>query len=290
MSLMGTLGKVAMGIVVAKAAGKMMGGGSSSGGGLGGLLGGLTGGSASQSGGGLGGLLGGLTGGQQQGGGAGGLGGLLGGLTGGQQQGGAGGLGGLLGGLTGGQQQGGAAGGLGGLLSGLAGGQQQGGAAGGLGGLLNQLGGGAQGQSAGTSSNFGDMFNSALNGEEPENVTADDEANAELLLRAMISAAKADGELDDDEKTRITEHLGDVSEEEANFVRQELQAPVDLQSLIASVPQGMEQQVYLMSLMGITLDNKQEAIYLDQLAQGLNISNEQSNQIHAQLGVPQLYT
>ena len=195
----------------------------------------------------------------------------------------------MLGGLTGGAG-GSAAGGLGGLLSGLAGGgsQQQGGAAGGLGGLLNQLGGGAQGQS-GTSSNFGDMFNTALNGQEPEQVTADDEAHAELLLRAMISAAKADGELDHDEKTRITDHLGDVSEEEANFVRQELQAPVDLQSLVSSVPQGMEQQVYLMSLLGITLDSKEEAVYLDQLAQGLNISQEASNQIHDQLGAPKLY-
>ncbi len=271
MSLMGTLGKVAMGVIVAKGVGKMMGSGSGSGGGLGGLLGGLAGGS--QQSGGLGGLLGSLTGGQQGGGAAGGLGGLLGSLTGGQQGGGAaGGLGGLLGSLTGGQQGGGAM-------------------AGGLGGLLNSLGGGAQqGQSAGTSNNFGDLFNTALQGEEPEQVTPDDEANAELMLKAMISAAKADGTLDDDEKRKITEHLGDISEDEANLVRQELQAPVDLPGLIASVPQGMEQQVYLMSLLGITLDSKEEAVYLDQLAQGLNISNETSNQIHAQLGVPQLYT
>ncbi|MGB0847279.1 MAG: DUF533 domain-containing protein [Thiolinea sp.] len=247
MSLMGTLGKVAMGIMVAKGVGKLMNSGSSgqSGGGLGGLLGSLTGGAGGSSG----------------------------------------GLGGLLGGLTGGQS--GAGGGLAGMLGGLAGGQG-GAAAGGLGGLLNSLGGGAQTQGS-TGNNFGDLFNTALQGNEPEQVTADDEANAELMLRAMISAAKADGQLDDDEKRKITEHLGDISEEEANFVRQELQAPVDLQGLISSVPQGMEQQVYLMSLLGITLDSKEEAVYLDQLAQGLNISQEASNQIHDQLGAPKLY-
>ena len=47
MSLMGTLGKVAMGVIVAKGVGKMLGAGGGaggSGGGLGGLLGSLTGG------------------------------------------------------------------------------------------------------------------------------------------------------------------------------------------------------------------------------------------------------
>jgi uncharacterized membrane protein YebE (DUF533 family) len=44
-----------------------------------------------------------------------------------------------------------------------------------------------------------------------------------------------------------------------------------------------------MSLLGITLDSKEEAIYLDELARGLNISQEESNRIHEQLGAPKLY-
>lgn len=247
MSLMGTLGKVALGVMVAKGVGKMMGGGAGGGGGLGGLLGGLAGGAAS----------------------GGGLGGMLGNLAGGQQQGGAGGLGGLLGGLTG------------------AAGQSQGQSGGGLGGMLDALGGTQQ--QTGGNNNFGDLFNTALQGEEPE-ASEDDEKNAELMLRAMISAAKADGKLDDDEQAKITEHLGDVSDEEASLVRTLLQEPVDVQALVDSVPAGMEQQVYLMSLLGITLDSQEEAVYLDQLAKGLNISQEASNQIHDQLGVPKLYS
>ncbi len=254
MSLMSTLGKVAVGIMVAKGVGKLVGGSNAS---------------ANSGGGGLGGLLGSLTGGA--GGSSGGLGGLLGSLTGG-----AGGS---------------SAGGLGDLLSGLSG--QGGQSGGGLGGLLNSLGGGQTQAQANTNpggSSFGDLFNTALQGNEPEQLSAEDEKNAELMLRAMISAAKADGNFDADEQKKITEHMGDISAEEAEFLRKEVQAPLDLQGLVRSVPGGMEQQVYLMSLLAISLDNQEEAVYLDQLAKGLNLSHEAANHIHDQLGAPRLYS
>ena len=223
MSLMGTLGKVAMGVIVAKGVGKMLGGGgSSSGGGLGGLLGGLTGGNKSGTGGGLGDLLGGL--------------------------------------------------------SGKSGG-------GGLGGILDSLGGNNNSQSSG---GLGDLLNNALQGNETA-ASADQDSQAEIMLRAMISAAKSDGVLDDEEKRKITEHLGDVSEEEAHFVRQELEAPLDTQGLIRSVPRGMEEQVYFMALLAIDLDSNKEAHFLDELAKGLNISNQTCNLIHEKLGAPALY-
>lgn len=275
MSLMGTLGKVAMGIIVAKGVGKVMGGtagGTSSGGGLSDMLGGLMGGSSSSAG------------------GAGGLGGLLGSLTGGSSAAGSnsGGLGGMLGNLMGGSgSSAGGAGGLGDLLAGLSGGQQGGG---GLGGLLSSLGGAtAGGAAAAASPDFGAMFNNALQGNEPEQVSDQDEKNAEILLRAMISAAKADGQMDADEQRKITEHLGDITQEEADFVHSEMQAPLNLTGLIADVPAGLEQQVYLMSLMAISLDTKEEAVYLDTLRQGLNITQEASNEIHDKLGAPKLY-
>jgi len=268
MSLVSTLGKIAMGVMVAKGVGKMMGNGSggSSSGGLGGLLGNAMGGQQS-GGGGLGGLLGGVLGGQQGGGGAGDL---LGGLLGGGAQ---GSQGGSLGGL---------AGQLGGLLSG---GAQQGQSGGGLGGLLDSLGGGGAAASGG----LGGLLNQALAGQEPQ-VDQNAEKQAEVLLRAMLSAAKADGEIDAGEREKLTKHLGDVSAEEAAFVQQEMAAPVDIQGLVASVPQGMEQQVYLMSLTAIDLDSQAEAQYLHQLAQGLGIDQQACNAIHQQLGVPALYS
>ena len=271
MSLVGTLAKVAVGAMVAKGVGGMMRGGGG-GGGLGGLLGSALGGKQGQSGG-LGDLLGGAAGQQRQGGG--GIGDLLGSALGGGQRGGAqggGGLGDLLGSALGGGQG------------------QQGGAAGGLGGLLDSLGGGggAQQQSGG-GGGLGDLLNSALQGQAPASNPAA-EQQAEVCLRAMLIAARADGQIDAAEQEKITGQLGDMSDEEANFIRQEMANPTDLNSFLRSIPQGMEQQVYLMSLLAIDLDTKEEAQYLDQLAKGMNIDQQTSNAIHQKLGVPPLYS
>ncbi|MCK5920119.1 MAG: DUF533 domain-containing protein, partial [Methylococcales bacterium] len=242
MSLVGTLGKMAVGAIAARGVGKLMGGSSGLAGTLSGLLGGAGGAAA------LSGLLGGGGGEQDRG-----------------QQGG--GLGALLGG-AGGQQ----GGGLGGLLSSLSGGGQQ-----------------EQGSSEQQSGGLGGLLNDALQGKESAQPTQDQEQQAEVMLRAMISAAKSDGEIDAEEQRKITEHLGDVSTEELELVRQIMKEPQDLPRLISSVPAGMEQQVYLMSLLAINLDSKPEAQYLDQFAKGLNINEQQCNEIHAKLGVPNLY-
>lgn len=250
MSLVGTLAKVAVGAMVAKGvSGALRGGGA--GGGLGGLLGGLTGGA------------------------------------------GGGGLGGMLGGQQGGQAGGGLAGGLGGLLSGQQqGGQQQtGAAAGGLGGLLESLGGAQAGQQAPQQpqqGGFGDLFNNALAGQEPQPDPAA-EQQAEVMLRAMLMAARADGQIDAAEQEKITGNLGEIGEEEANFIRNEMANPTSLEAFIPTIPAGMEQQVYLMSLLAIDLDTQEEAQYLDKLAKSLNIDQATSNAIHAKLGAPALY-
>jgi len=219
-------------------------------------------------------------------GGSSGLVGTLSGLLGGA--GGAAALSGLLGGGGGQKDSGQQGGGLGALLGG-AGGQQGGG---GLGGLLNSLSGGGQqeqGSSEQQSGGLGGLLNDALQGNESAQPTQDQEQQAEVMLRAMISAAKSDGEIDAEEQRKITEHLGDVSTEELELVRQIMKEPQDLPRLISSVPAGMEQQVYLMSLLAINLDSKPEAQYLDQFAKGLNINEQQCNEIHAKLGVPNLY-
>jgi len=224
MSLMKTLGKVAMGVVIAKGVGKMLGGGNKggSGGGLGDLLGGLTGGGRSQSG--------------------------------------SAGLDDLIGGLSG----------------------RNGG--GGLGGLLDSIGDNNQSTGGG----LGDLFNNALQGNNVS-VSNSEEEKAKIMLRAMLNAVKADGQIDAAEQAKITEHLGDVSPEEAEFVRRELNSPLDTQSLVNDIPRGMEQQVYFMSLLAIDLDSNAEAQYLDQLAKGLNMSQNIVNQIHQKVGAPQLY-
>ncbi len=256
MNLVGTLGKMLLSGALSK-------------GGAGNVLGSLLGGAA-----------------QQGGAGAGGLGELLGSLSGGKS-GGAGGLGELLGGLSGGQSGGG--GGMADLLSKM---QQGGGTANSGGGLLGSLLGGATSNGGG----LGDLLGSALGQQLPtaaaKPVPAPSVAqsdHAALLIRAMINAAKSDGSVDQQEQEKIVGRLGDIGEQEAAFIRSEMSAPLNLPEFIKSVPRGMEQQVYMLSLMSINLDSKAEADYLDKLAQGLNITQQISNQLHQEVGAPLLY-
>lgn len=269
MSLMKTLAKVAIGVAMAKGASAMANkqrGGGAQAGGLGGLLGGLTGGTA-------------------QAGSAGGLQGMLGGLLGGGTQGGGvgqGGLGGLLENLGG--STGGAGGGLGGLLGGLAG-------AGGAAGLLGGLSGAMGKAPAQNDQSFGAVLNSQFDQTPEPAITPsqDQEAAAALMLSAMIQAAKSDGTFDEAEKEKLLGQLGDVDAEEAAFVQAQMQAPIDIEGLVANTPDGMAQQTYAMSVMAIDLDTGDEAQYLHKLATAYGLDPQAVNRIHEQLGVPSLY-
>lgn len=295
MSLMKSLARVAAGVMLAKGIGTLMKNAQNrpqpdEGRGSGGLLDGLfsnnTAGAGNRSAGsgGLGGMLGQV------------LGGRAGGTGGGTAYGGAnspatagsaqGGLGGLLDQLTGsggsaagGMLGGAAARGLGGMLGDLLGGRQAGG------GLAQK---GAQPQN---DASFGELFNEALaSGDEPSTApTPEQNALAGLMLKAMIQAAKSDGEIDETEKARLMAEFGELDDEERAFIREQMAAPVDAQALAREVPQGLGPQVYLMSLMAIEFDNRKEAEYLHRLAQGLGLDKETVNGIHQKVGVIDLY-
>lgn len=205
------------------------------------------------------------------------LGSVLGAVTGGGQQ-ASGGLGGLLGSVLGGgqAQSGNLAGMLGGLMGGGSGAQQEGGLGALLGAAMGQLGGAEKSEGA-QLANFG---------------SAPAEANeqAMIVIQAMINAAKSDGHVDESEQQKIVEKLGEVSEEELEFVKKALAEPLDVEAFISSIPNGMGQDVYMVSLMAIDLDTNQEAQYLDQLAKGVGLGPDACNQIHEQMGIPKLYS
>ena len=169
-----------------------------------------------------------------------------------------------------------------------------------LGGLAGTLGGtkadgttaSGKVQQAGKQKGFGEMLNEAFqNAGEPEaKPTPNQEAIAALMLRAMIQAAKADGEIDAGEKKKLLDKLKGANEVEMAFVKKELAAPISIEALVQQVPRGLEAQIYAMSVLAIALDNKNEAQYLHQLAEGLGISPAQVDQMHAQLGVTALYS
>lgn len=121
---------------------------------------------------------------------------------------------------------------------------------------------------------------------EPER---EEELSAALMLRAVIQAVKCDGELDEDEKARLMQAMGEATQREVQAVQAELQRPVDVKGLARAVPAGLEPQVYLVSLMAINLDQKAEAGYLHKLAGELDLSPDQVNAIHDRAGAPRLY-
>jgi uncharacterized membrane protein YebE (DUF533 family) len=311
MSLMKSLARVAAGVMLAKGIGTMMknsqsrqkqagAGQSNSGGLLDDLLGGKAGQDSHSAGagglGGLGDMLGQVLGGR---GGA-GSGSPYGGSSSPRQAGASGGLGGILDQLTGGRSASGS--GTGGGLGGILGGAAAGGLGGILGDLLGQRGSAQASTEAGgglaqkdsqpsNDSSFGDLFNEALaTGNEPATApTPEQNALAGLMLKAMIQAAKSDGEIDEAEKAKLMEQFGEMDEEERSFIREQMAAPVDAAALAREVPEGAGPQVYLMSLMAIEFDNRNEAEYLNRLAQGLNLDREAVNAIHEKVGVPGLY-
>lgn len=165
-------------------------------------------------------------------------------------------LGGMLGGAGGGTR--GASGGLGSLIEGLSGGIASGNArrsssssrrasapkgiedllGGGLGGLLGGLVGGAASSGRGTGG-LGPMLDSILTGgAAPAEPSREQELAAGLMLKAMIQAVKADQQLDAAEKQKLMQAMQGASEQEVAFVNQELSAPVDIDGLVAQVPQG----------------------------------------------------
>ena len=65
-----------------------------------------------------------------------------------------------------------------------------------------------------------------------------------------------------------------------SFLREELNKPLNVREFAWSVPLGMEEEVYTISLIAIDLDSNREASYLEELAHGLRIAPLTRQQIH----------
>jgi uncharacterized membrane protein YebE (DUF533 family) len=115
------------------------------------------------------------------------------------------------------------------------------------------------------------------------------ERTADLILRAMIAAAKADGQIDGGEMQRITGRLeqAGADQEARDFVMAELQKPLDLEGLtreIHSPEVGAE--VYAASLLAIEVDTPAERDHLRRLANRLGLDNATVQRIHQMMDVP----
>jgi uncharacterized membrane protein YebE (DUF533 family) len=150
--------------------------------------------------------------------------------------------------------------------AGASGGQQQDATMAGLGGLLGAMTGGAKA----TGQGIDDML-AAMAGKGP--VTDAMEQNAKLMLRAMIQAAKADGEIDAGERAMLMEHLSDAAPEERAFVQAELDAPVDPVALARDTSEALKGQVYAAALTAVRVDSAAEVAFLNNLAAALGLDD-----------------
>ncbi len=109
--------------------------------------------------------------------------------------------------------------------------------------------------------------------------------NETLLLDAMISAARADGHIDDEERANIEKQLNNlgVVDEIQALIENALNKPLDpiaLAKRVTSPEQACE--VYLISLLVIDVDHFMERSYLDELAKQLNLPPELVQELEKQ--------
>lgn len=107
------------------------------------------------------------------------------------------------------------------------------------------------------------------------------------LVRAMISAAKADGQIDAEEKNRIFSRLETMalSAEEKAFVFDELSGPLDVNAVVAraDTPEHAA-EIYAASLVAMVPDTAAERSYLEALAFKLKLPTGLVEEIHRTAG------
>ena len=107
-----------------------------------------------------------------------------------------------------------------------------------------------------------------------------------LLLRAMISAARADGQLDGDEMQKVLGRADelDLDAESKSRLLDELRAPVDLDTIVeaADTPEK-KAEVYAASLMAIEVDTDAERGYLAMLRARLGMEEGLAERIEAEV-------
>lgn len=210
-----------------------------------------------------------------------------------------------------------ALGNLGNIAKSMLGGGGQGNAvaAGGLGALLGAIagGGGEKGKGAvggGALALLGSMALKALRGgsqpeaseqidsatrlaaglRQPENAAEEKEVQsiADLTVKAMLNAAKADGRIDKNEMQKIVGELKEdgITDQERDFLLAEVRKPMSTEELTgAASNRQVAAQLYAASLLAIEVDSPAEKAYMRQLANDLDLDSRVVRHLHATLGI-----
>lgn len=121
----------------------------------------------------------------------------------------------------------------------------------------------------------------------PMNTPRVSNENALHLIRAMITAADADGLIDAQERENILARAREAGfdAESLNALEVEITAPMSLKQLVVRTPEHLRDETYAAALIAITADSPEERSFLDQLAAGLKLETQARQEIHQQLGL-----
>lgn len=107
---------------------------------------------------------------------------------------------------------------------------------------------------------------------------------SQLIIRAMISAAKADGQIDTRESQMILQQVNSsqLDEEDKAFLFAEYSKPLDIESLVAAVdtPEHAA-EVYAASVLVAHPASPAERIYLDTLARAMGLEQGLVQELHS---------
>ncbi len=192
-----------------------------------------------------------------------------------------------VGGMSGAQL--GGLGALAGALLGGRGGAAKGAAGGGAMALLGTLALSALQNSRSGGSNAPAVGMAAVAPSQQEVASVTSEQSERLALRAMIAAAKADGQVDQIEMNRILGQLNpdEMNESERRFVLDEIQKPLDVSDIAREVQTPAQAaEVYAASLLAIDIDSDREREYLRSLATALRLDSGVVAFLHQTTGAP----
>jgi uncharacterized membrane protein YebE (DUF533 family) len=109
----------------------------------------------------------------------------------------------------------------------------------------------------------------------------------QALLTAMIAAAKADGEVDQEESSRIFGEMEQVglTAEEKSYVLSELSKPLDVEDVAKlATSREIAAQLYTASAIVVDAANDRERDYLNKLAQRMNLDQAFVDELNKQIG------
>jgi uncharacterized membrane protein YebE (DUF533 family) len=115
------------------------------------------------------------------------------------------------------------------------------------------------------------------------------ENQAQLLLRGMINAAKADGQIDQGEVQRIVGKLAEAGADASarDFVLAEMTKPMETEAIVVAA-QGNPQlaaELYAASLLAITVDTPAEQAYMQNLSAALGLPTQAVTNLEKSMGL-----